>query len=337
MSTPSNEQRVADGDESGDVMTNFARRAPRISQVDVFRAADELLVQGDRPTIDRVRMRLGRGSPNTINDHLDAWWAKLGARLRDLPGQEFPQLPERVAHSLQQLWNEALAGAHEALQGALAERERSLLQREADLRQAAQQLAERERAVLARATALEDGLTLAREQLTASNQRAATLEARLQGCDEDIGRLRRELGRWQATAGEAQTRFEAATADHAIERAELQERAAAAERHWMLELDRTRQGTREAAKEHEQQHKAMRQRVATLEDERDELRGEVSALRADCQTHRAIREQLEGQLRALEPRADSRAHGGGGGKRPQAIATPRQVPKAPHSSRKSRK
>src|SRR5882672_7693786 len=76
-----------------------ARRAPRISQVDVFRAADELLVQGDRPTIDRVRMRLGRGSPNTINDHLNAWWAKLGARLRDLPGQEFPQLPERVAQS----------------------------------------------------------------------------------------------------------------------------------------------------------------------------------------------------------------------------------------------
>ena len=24
---------------------------------------------------------LGRGSPNTINEHLDAWWLKLGARL----------------------------------------------------------------------------------------------------------------------------------------------------------------------------------------------------------------------------------------------------------------
>ena len=79
-------------------MTPFARRAPRIAQTDVFRAADELLLEGHRPTIDRVRMRLGRGSPNTINDHLDAWWAKLGSRLRataqtdhcrHFPGQSF--------------------------------------------------------------------------------------------------------------------------------------------------------------------------------------------------------------------------------------------------------
>jgi Plasmid replication region DNA-binding N-term len=74
-------------------------------------------VEGHRPTIDRVRMRLGRGSPNTINDHLDAWWGKLGARLRDLPGREFPQLPERVGQSLQRLWSEALEGAHELPNG----------------------------------------------------------------------------------------------------------------------------------------------------------------------------------------------------------------------------
>lgn len=46
----------------------MTQRAPRISQADVFRAADELLVEGHRPTIDRVRMRLRRGSPNTIHD-----------------------------------------------------------------------------------------------------------------------------------------------------------------------------------------------------------------------------------------------------------------------------
>jgi hypothetical protein len=49
---------------------------------------------------------------------LDHWWAKLGVRLRDLPGQEFPQLPERVACSMQQLWNEAL-------QATLIEREQA--------------------------------------------------------------------------------------------------------------------------------------------------------------------------------------------------------------------
>jgi hypothetical protein len=129
MSTP--EQDLAEFGGADDESATAAprRRAARISQADVFAAADGLLVMGARPTIDRVRMKLGRGSPNTINDHLDAWWAKLGARLRDLPGQEFPQLPERVAHSLQQLWNEALAGAHQALQAGLLEREHSLDQR----------------------------------------------------------------------------------------------------------------------------------------------------------------------------------------------------------------
>ena len=38
-------------------------------------------MQEDRPTIDRVRMRLGSGFPNTISDHLDVWWTKLGARV----------------------------------------------------------------------------------------------------------------------------------------------------------------------------------------------------------------------------------------------------------------
>src|SRR5882757_7386702 len=108
----------------------LTQRAPRISQTDVFRAADELLLEGHRPTIDRVRMRLGRGSPNTINDHLDAWWAKLGSRLRDVPGHEFPQLPERVAHALQHLWNEALDGARGALQETLLHREQAIAERE---------------------------------------------------------------------------------------------------------------------------------------------------------------------------------------------------------------
>ena len=111
MTTPEKDLETGQDVETEGTVTPFVRRAPRISQADVFRAADELLLEGNSPTIDRVRMRLGRGSPNTINDHLDAWWAKLGSRLRDAPGQQFPQLPERVGQALQHLWNEALDGA----------------------------------------------------------------------------------------------------------------------------------------------------------------------------------------------------------------------------------
>src|SRR5262249_47721305 len=91
----------------GEVAAPLISRAPRISQPEIFRAADELLIEGHRPSIDRVRMRLGRGSPNTIQHHMEIWWTKLGARLRDLPERTFPQVPERVGHALQLLWNEA--------------------------------------------------------------------------------------------------------------------------------------------------------------------------------------------------------------------------------------
>jgi hypothetical protein len=164
-------------------------RAPRITQEDVFRTADELLVDGHRPTIDRVRMKLGRGSPNTINDHLDAWWAKLGSRLRDLPDRQFPQLPERVANTLQGLWNEALECAHEALAAATVTQEARWAALEKDLLARAAQLTDEERFVQARTAALEENLTLARSQLTESNRRASALEQALRELENTVSLL----------------------------------------------------------------------------------------------------------------------------------------------------
>jgi hypothetical protein len=88
------------GSTAAAVSAQLTSRSPRISPADVFQAADALLIEGYKPTIDRVRMRIGRGSPNTIQDHLEVWWAHLGSRLRDVPGREFPELPERVALAL---------------------------------------------------------------------------------------------------------------------------------------------------------------------------------------------------------------------------------------------
>ncbi|WP_415750910.1 DNA-binding protein, partial [Escherichia coli] len=48
-----------------------------VQETEVFEAADALLGAGERPTVERVRLRLGRGSPNTIGPLLDAWWAQL--------------------------------------------------------------------------------------------------------------------------------------------------------------------------------------------------------------------------------------------------------------------
>jgi hypothetical protein len=299
MSTESTATATHDGDVDDAPAAFAARRAPRISQADVFRAADELLVQGDRPTIDRVRMRLGRGSPNTINDHLDDWWAKLGSRLRDLPGHEFPQLPQRVAHSLQRLWNEALEGAQESLRATLTEREQDICERERALAVRVQQFEVGEQMAAARAAALEESLTLAREQLSAANRRAETLENALRERDAEATRLRARIEASDAVCVELRAQLDVAGTTHRAERTALEERYAAAEKRWLMEVDRARQGAKDAAKEHELIVKELRTQIGPLQTEHDHLRHELVETRAELKMAAAVREQLEERLRAL--------------------------------------
>jgi hypothetical protein len=74
---------------------------------DVSQAADSLLRSGERPTIEKIRAKLGGGSPNTINPLLDAWWKHLAARLDSGPAA-LHRLPESVAHVAEALWMQAL-------------------------------------------------------------------------------------------------------------------------------------------------------------------------------------------------------------------------------------
>ena len=66
-----------------------------ITSTDVDRAADALLREGERPTIEKVRLKIGRGSPNTINPLLDTWWSRLAGRL-DAGPAALHRLPEPV-------------------------------------------------------------------------------------------------------------------------------------------------------------------------------------------------------------------------------------------------
>jgi hypothetical protein len=79
-----------------------------IRAIDVEQAAEALLRQGERPTIEKIRARLGTGSPNTINPLLDAWWKKIGGRLQTIGPAALERVPEVVAHVAEALWLQAL-------------------------------------------------------------------------------------------------------------------------------------------------------------------------------------------------------------------------------------
>jgi hypothetical protein len=78
-----------------------------ITQSDISHAADSLLRAGERPTIKKVRDKIGKGSPNTINPMLDAWWKTLSARLDSGPAA-LHRLPESIVHIAEALWMQAL-------------------------------------------------------------------------------------------------------------------------------------------------------------------------------------------------------------------------------------
>lgn len=92
---------------SAEASNRYGSLARGITQSDVSHAADTLLRAGERPTIDRVRAKIGKGSPNTINPLLDAWWKTLSARL-DAGPAALHRLPESVAHVAEALWMQAL-------------------------------------------------------------------------------------------------------------------------------------------------------------------------------------------------------------------------------------
>lgn len=269
------------------------RRAPRISQADVFHAADELLLQGARPTIDRVRMRLGRGSPNTINDHLDAWWAKLGARLRDLPGREFPQLPEHIALSLQSLWNAALEAAHERLQATIQQREEALRQSEQTLADNVEAFKAHTESVDARASAVEESLTLAREQLSNALLRVEALERSVGERDELLIQARGHAQATETASAELRAQLSAVDRTHREERARLHDQYLAAESRWLQEVDRARQ----AVKESERAAKALSAQLSQVTRERDRVRLELTEVRGELRAVRALHLQLRTKAR----------------------------------------
>jgi chromosome segregation ATPase len=98
-----------------------------VPEHDVFAAADAVLARGERPTVERVRLELGRGSPARVGGLLDQWWVRLAERLN---GQtRLPALPAEVAQAFVAVWQQATQLAQGSAEQALTE-QRLVLARE---------------------------------------------------------------------------------------------------------------------------------------------------------------------------------------------------------------
>src|SRR5258706_5717129 len=87
--------------------SRYGDRSRGVTQADITRAADALLRAGERPTVEKIRLAIGSGSPNTVGPLIDAWWKRLAGRL-DAGPAALHRLPESVAHVAEALWMQAL-------------------------------------------------------------------------------------------------------------------------------------------------------------------------------------------------------------------------------------
>jgi len=272
-----------------------------ITENDVWTASDALLLEGSRPTIERVRQKIGRGSPNTVSPHLDTWFKNLGGRIKN-PGafSAPPDLPDPVQQAAQLLWEAALAetrrdfdqrlreGMAAAVSNVEAEKERAKLA-EAAAFEALSKVTHLQAELAMRTGQLEQE-RLARAQAEAHFQdagaRLLAVQAALERAEQQAAQFRDAARR---DAAEALERYAAAEARARLAMdAEQQARARAEKRADALDskLDAAAAGARAAATRqaaHLAAGQSERQRLAvelaTVVGERNSLQAEIRILK----------------------------------------------------------
>lgn len=235
-----------------------------ITENDVWAACDALLLEGARPTIERVRQRIGRGSPNTVSPHLDAWFKSLGARIKDPRAFSAPpELPDPVQQAAKHFWEVALAETRidfdERLREGFAEAVAAV---EAEKERAAQADAASFEAAT-KASQLQSALDIQRQQLDQAQRDVAAERARLDevrtaltGASEFLRKQEEKSG---ADLAEMRRQIVAAI-----------ERADAADRRVAMELERERTARGKAERHAESLQKTvdtLREKNAAVEEQ----------------------------------------------------------------------
>lgn len=167
-----------------------------ITESDVHTAADELVADGDRPTVERIRAHLGTGSPNTVTRWLDTWWKNLGTRLQP-KRPDLKDSPVVLAELAGQWWALALQHARESALEEMSDARQTLVAEYDELRVHQQNFADEASALHAQATTSAQSERLAltqvaelrqlvdqlQSQLTESTQQRASVDQRLEQLD----------------------------------------------------------------------------------------------------------------------------------------------------------
>ncbi len=211
----------------------------------MWAAADALIAEGLRPTIERVRQKIGRGSPNTVSPMLEAWFATLASRLGvGDHAEDDLQIPQSLRQGLEKLWEMALSAGQEEADKQTAQVNFDLSQKKVALQVREDELFQQQKILAAKQEALEDALLAAVNKAEDLTSRLNQMQLLTNRREEEVVALRRRLTGIEDERSSERHRMDEKVTMHSIE---LQKQAARAEstQHKLLEdIDKARQETK---------------------------------------------------------------------------------------------
>ncbi|WP_413974851.1 DNA-binding protein [Stenotrophomonas acidaminiphila] len=215
-----------------------------ITETDVHTAADELVANGDRPTVERIRAHLGTGSPNTVTRWLDTWWKNLGIRLQP-KRPDLKDAPAALAELAGQWWALALEHARESVLEELADTRQSLAAEYDELRVQQQSFAHEGSALHAKATASAQSERLALTQVAELRQLVDQLQSQLAESARQRASTDQRLEQVESARRAMEARLQELQELARSERDSLIEHARSVENRAAREVDQARQQAKE--------------------------------------------------------------------------------------------
>lgn len=258
---------------------------------EVTRAADLLLEQGERPTVDGIRAALGTGSPATVNALLKDYFKALGERLK---------LPAPIALAAADLYKRL----QETAQAAAAERE---AEAQAELKRERDQLQAERTTMAAEASQLRNQVTGLSTELSGARDRIADLERQLAAAQTESAAQARVATAASAKAEAAIEERDRQGRKHQEELTHQRERAEGNERHFLAQIDELKTQNKRLAGDREKDQQAAAKRVGELEaklkDQGAELaeqRKEVMRVGNDLSREQRAHAGLQAEFKALQ-------------------------------------
>lgn len=263
-----------------------------VSETEVFAAAEAVLAGGAKPTIERVRQHLGRGSPATVARLLEAWWDGLVQRINATRVAGLPELPGAVGQAMASLWQSALDAARESL-------DEECRRRTTELDQRASALDGRESEFVAAGAALAARAQNAERALERSELTVAEQSRTIAGLEAAHGELWQRIAQSEQQAATLRQQCEAVRVAETDARAEAKARERELEAHWLQEVDRARQAQRRVETQLDQHRHAAERGLAQAQATRDAALARAAKAEAQIAGLTAARDRQEAEIERL--------------------------------------